>query len=324
MSQWDTFLSLPRPASKGCFAVEPGTHVFRVARSFESYPTVLIELAEAGASTVPRRLANLTYTPPRTIEISGRDGKQRQARCAILECQTHDQEIGKYFFRVMSALLAENSGATSSVGFEAALDSLVTLFRALQHSGIRTAQGLWAELAIILWSSDAKNTLSSWHSAPTALHDFTSGDARLEVKSTMKHLREHSFLLEQLTSHQSSTLIASVMLTEHSDGLSVFDLVDQIGLRVGDEAAARLQAIVGTSLGYAWREAMDLRYSLDAARVSLRIYPASNVPTVPQPIPAEIKDVHFTVDLSGAEWLELGEARALLDQFSRLLPENQH
>lgn len=324
MSQWETFISLPRPSAKGCFVVESGSHKFRVARSFENHPTVLIELADAGTASIPRRLANLSYSPPTSIEISGLDGKRRQGRFAILECQTLDLEVGKYFFKVMSAILVDNYAAASEAGFETALDSLVTLFRALQHAGTRTAQGLWAELAIVLWSADARNTLSSWHSSPTALHDFVSGEACLEVKSTTKDLREHTFLLEQLTSHQDSTLVASVMLTETGAGSSVFDLVELIGPRVGEEAVARLQSIVGACLGNAWREASELRYSVEAARHSLRIYHAHDVPIVPQPIPAEIRDVRFTADLSAASSLSLTKARALKPQFSQLLPENDH
>ncbi len=321
MSLFDRFLSLPRPSAPGFYTVEHGAQRFRVGRSYDNHPAVLIEFADARGLSVPRRLANLAYSPPATLDLASTDGSRQRARLAVLECRSTEPELAAYFFRIASSILLENPIAASEAGFEAALEALVTLFRSLQRPGLRTIQGLWAELAVILWSFDPEAAMSSWHSSPHALHDFSAGGYRLEVKASMKGLREHTFLLDQLaTMLPGATLIASLLLHETGDGRSVFDLVEGISARVAVDSAARLETIVADSLGNGWRDAADLRFSLDGARHALQIYAAEDIPTILQPIPPEVKDVRFTVDVSGTSHLTLAQARARGELFQQILP----
>jgi len=255
------------------------------------------------------------------VDLSSGDGAHHRVNLAVLECRTTDPELGEYFFRMVRAVLLDNPNTTTEQGFESALDALVTLFRALERTGTTTIQGLWAELAIILWSKDPLAALSSWHSSPRALHDFSAGSFRLEVKSSSRRLREHQFALDQLaTLGEGVTLVASLLLDETNDGSSVPDLVKAIATRIGSESAARLETIVADSLGNAWRDAIDIRFSVDGALTSLRLYPAERIPSLPQPIPPEVKDVHFTVDLSGTAPLDLADARGRGQLFEKLLP----
>jgi hypothetical protein len=214
--------------------------------------------------------------------------------------------LTQYFFRVVGALLtgvAPDEGAV-----DVALDAIVNLFRSLQRPAQRTVQGLWGELAMIAWAHDPTTALASWHSSPRALHDFASGDERLEVKSSTTGLREHRFRLEQLT-HGSLIVVASLLLVPVDDGLSIVDLIQKIALRVGDEGSkGRLEVIVGQSLGADWRDANSVRFDDRAAHDSLRLYRADGVPRVEEPLSAHVKDVSFTADLSAAPELERGHA----------------
>jgi hypothetical protein len=323
MKFWETFVSLPRPSAPGAFIVEPGAKRFRVARTFEDHAALLVEFPKDGGSSVPRRLATLSYSPPTLLDLTTSDGRHHTARLAVLECRDPDPLLSSYFLRVVSAVLVDEAIAQDEVAFESALDALATLFRTLQRPGLRPLQGLWAELAIILWAADPIAALTGWHSSPRALYDFSAGSFRLEVKATQRPVREHTFLLDQLGSQSpGATLIASFMLHEAEDGASVFDLVEGIVTRIGGlhGPAARLEAIVAESVGNCWREANDVRFSLSGARLALQMYLASDVPTIPQPLPPAIKEVRYTVDLSTVEALPLARARALGDLFARLLP----
>lgn len=321
MSLWDAFASLPRPSAAGFFAVEHGERRFRVGRSYENHPALLIEFDEPKPLSLARRLVNLSYSPPAAVDIAGNDGIHHRVVLAVLECRTADPDLGEYFFRIARAILLDDPSAATEQGFENALDALVTLFRGLQRTGTRTIQGLWAELAIILWSGEPLAALSSWHSSPRALHDFSAGSFRLEVKSSSRRLREHTFVLDQLAAlGEGATIVASLLLDETDDGSSVFDLLRAIAARTGAEPAARLETIVADSLGNSWRDAIDTRFSVDGALSGLRFYAAEDIPTIPQPLPAAIKDVHFTVDLSGTPFLELEDARSRCDLFAQILP----
>ena len=323
MDRWHVFQALPRPSSPGAYRVEPAAGVCRVARNHDGQPAVLFAFPSGQQASAPRRLAMISYEPPRSLALS-RDGEVLEtARLAILECRTADPQLAAYFFRVVDSVLLDNGRLVDEARFDSALDAVVTLFRALQRPGIRSIQGLWAELAILAWAADPGLALSAWHSSPRALHDFSAGSFRLEVKSTLKSVREHTFLLDQLASMAPGiTIVASLMLAEADDGVGVHELVEQISARAGrgTEATKRLEAIVAESLGQSWREAGDTRFSIEAARRSLLLYQAERVPTIPQPLPPAIKDVRFVADLSNVPPTGLDEARALGPLFGAVLP----
>lgn len=317
----EAFAALPKPSTVGSYAAEPARgQRCRVGRSAEGHPAVLIAFKhEVGSTAI--RLATLDYRPPAEVEVFG--GGAARARLAILECKTTDPQLIGYFFRVVDAVVFRDARTEDEAIFASALDAIVTLFRALQRPGMRTVQGLWTELAIILWSSNPATAASAWHSNIHGLHDFSAGSFRLEVKSTLKDLREHSFMLDQLSSMSPGiTLIASVLLVEESGGTSVMGLVEMIRARIvgATDVERRIEVIVGESLGQSWKEADAIRFDLESARESLRIYAADKVPTIPQPLPVGVKDVRFTADLSDVEWLETSAARGISNLYADLLP----
>lgn len=323
MAMMERFISLPTPGRAASYSVVADTgQRCRVGRSSEGHPAVLISFARETGTSSNRTLATIQYRPPASVEVVAA-GQNRSARLAILECRTTDAELAAYFFRIVDSVLVSDGRTADEAHFEAALDAIVTLFRALQRPAQRSVQGLWAELAIITWSARPEVALASWHSDPHALHDFAAGSFRLEIKSTMKALREHSFLLDQLSSMSpGATLIGSLMLTEDPDGANLGDLLDAIRsrLRQGAESVVRLEVIVAESLGQAWHEARDVRFDAERARKSLRLYAVEDIPTVPQPLPAEVKDVRFVADLSTTPWMDVPDARSRAALFSDVLP----
>lgn len=323
MTAWDRFNALPPPSGPNFYRVEQTSRRWRVGRTAEGFPAILIAFP-AGSVSSPRRLATLTYSPPTSIELLGDDGALETATLAVLECRTVDRDLCQYFLRVVETLFAVPDLFAREDELERTLDALVTLFRGLGKPGFKTVEGLWAELAIILWARDPAFAVSAWHSEPTALHDFGAGASRLEVKSTVRRLREHAFSVDQVTSlRAAATLVASVMLRSADDGASVFEMVEAIKQRLTmtPGLAARLESIVAASLGESWRDAADERFALPAARESLRFFDADSIPTIPQPLPPEIKDIRFVVDLSGVQPLEHATARALGPFFEALVPE---
>ncbi|RKG93272.1 PD-(D/E)XK motif protein [Corallococcus terminator] len=326
MDLWSTYRALPRPSPEAAYTIAHGAGALRLARSSANQPALLI--ATTGSGLTPRRLANLTFSPPLEMIVARADGASEHARFAVLVCTADDAELERYFCRVVGVFFG-NVGdgsitAPSAEEVERTLDGITTLFSALNRAPRQSVQGLWAELAIIAWARVPEAAISAWHSEPTELHDFAIGSHRLEIKSTLTKLREHHFQLDQLsTAITGETVIASLILQQTPHGVSVFDLVEQIGIRVGDEATARLETIIADSLGRDWpgADADDVRFDLNATRQTLKLYRAVDVPTVPQPLPAGIKRVQFVADLSNAHELPLDQARALAPLYADLLPE---
>ncbi len=326
MDLWSTYRALPAPSSGASYTVAHGSGALRLARSSANQPALLI--AATGEGMAPRRLANLTFEPPREMLVDRTDGSSLFARYALLVCTSADVELERYFCRVIGAFFGnvgdDTVTAPSAQEVERTLDRITALFSALSRAPKQSVQGLWAELAFIAWARDPEVAISAWHSDPTDLHDFSLGSYRCEVKSSLSKLREHHFRLDQLNAATSGeTIIASILLQQASDGLGVFDLAGQIGARVGSGATARLETIIGRCLGLDWREADadDLRFDPGAARQTLRLYRAGDVPSVHQPLPTGIKRVQFVADLSSVIELPFHQVRALGPLYADLLPE---
>lgn len=327
MDYWTLFQALPRPSAAAAYTIDNSMSSVRIARSYANRPALIMVMSDEGHSLTPRRLANLTFTPPTEMLVARTDGTVEHSRFAVLECVADDPELGRYFCRVLSAFFAEGDVAASEASLaaelERLLDGIAALFRSLRRPGKTTVQGLWAELAIILWASTPERAISAWHSEATQLHDFGVGAFRLEVKSTEKKLREHFFRLDQLSSATAgATIIASLMLQRSSHGPSVFELVNDISAQVGHEAARRLETIVADSLGEAWRDADtdDLRFDLAATKATLRCYRVEDIPQVPQPLPVGVKSVSFSADLSASPDVPLADVRVLAPFYAELLP----
>jgi hypothetical protein len=322
-SGYADYLRLPRPANPGEYALAASPHWYRAAKTQEGYPAVAAAFAIRSTAPTARRFELVTYHPPRPLRIVGDRGESTQ-EIAILECRTTDPSLIEYFYRLTLTFLEQEEASQSESSFEKALDSLAELFSALRKPGFRAVQGLWAELAAIAWARDPSTALTSWHSRPRALHDFASGDSRLEVKSTLKKMREHDFRLEQISTQQGgTTLVASIMLQERDDGASVFDLAEVIrsSASLAPDSSVRLEAVIAVSLGSAWRDADDVRFDFVAARRSLKLYRALEIPSVTQPLRPEVKDVRFTSDLSAVPELPLEEASTLSPLFRAVLPD---
>jgi hypothetical protein len=326
MDLWTTYRALPRPSSEAAYTIAHGAGALRIARSHANQPALLIATTNSGLT--PRRLANIMFAPPLEMVVAHADGRSEHAHFAVLVCTADDAELDRYFCRVVSSFFGDVGDASvappSAEEVERTLDGITALFSALSRAPKQSVQGLWAELAIVSWAHSPEVAISAWHSEPTDLHDFALGAHRLEVKSSLSKLREHHFRLDQLgAATTGETVIASLMLQQTSHGMSVFELADHIGERVGDEALARLETIVAESLGRDWREvdADDVRFDLELTKQTLRLFRAGDVPSVPQPLPVGIKRVQFVADLSNARELQLDHARAIAPVYSDILPK---
>jgi hypothetical protein len=294
------FRKLKAPSQEGAFRL--GARIgpsFRVAMSHEGHLTFAIEVLRTGDSS-PRHFENLRYDPPRELSVEGDDGARRE-QLATLVCRAREEALQIAFVRIATTILGGTEHALSEKELEARLDEFVSLFRALNRPATETIQGVWGELAVILWSQDPATAIVAWHSNPRALHDFAAGDDGLEVKTCGTGLREHEIRLDQLLERKGGrTCLASIVVAEADDGLTIGDLRDAIAERVAcaPELLRRLEAIITRSLGITWREAATRRFDADRARKGLRFYAASDVPSVARNIPPAVSDVRFRVDLS--------------------------
>lgn len=96
--------------------------------------------------------------------------------------------------------------------------------------------GLWGELLLISIANDTAAFVEAWHSEPNSTYDFMFGEGKyLEVKTTKRPFRVHTFSMGQaLSLPPSDLLVASLMIREGSNGTSVNDLRREILVNLTD------------------------------------------------------------------------------------------
>src|SRR5690349_8277166 len=98
MSRWDVFSQLPPPQNRRGFTVAAGTERIRTAKGHPSSAAFLINFDHSASST-PRRLMHLSYSPAAPVELTSLDGERRLEQLAILECHSADLDLQRYFFQ---------------------------------------------------------------------------------------------------------------------------------------------------------------------------------------------------------------------------------
>lgn len=295
-------LAVPSAGSLTARPLGFGDGRYRVARQGDGAPALLVLIEDVNDPPRGEQLANLSYLPRARLRVESAEGDTGEAMYSVLTCRSPDPELRHYFFRVVAALLDELGPAPSVVAIDAGLERLLELFRALERLGKRSVQGLWAELLLIKLSPDPAFAVAAWHAEPEAVHDFASGSDRVEVKSTLRPIRQHHFRLEQLGQPPGGRLlVASLMLARSEGGLTVSELVQQVLALLPDttEHRSRLEAVVAASLGSDWRLVLGVGFDESGARASLRFFESTAVPSVDPNTPLGVSEVRFLVDLSG-------------------------
>lgn len=299
-----TFRSLKTPESEddirsfSAAGVDGTSH--RVAKNFAGCPVLLIKTSSS-TSTPVIRLENLTVEHQVTCKINSQEDSVENGVFTVISCTEADDEVIKYFFRVVDPVLRELGPTPTAAQVAHAISHLVELFRSLAQPAMKSVSGLWAELFLIRSSKNPKSLLRIWHASPTEKYDFSSGDQRIEVKSTSKRTRIHHFSLEQLIPPEGCrVIIASVFVERNGGGTSLGDMVEEILLTLNDEPdlQERLNRVIATTLGDTLREGYTIRFDYELATESLQFFNTSDVPKITEQLPQSISDVHFVSDMN--------------------------
>lgn len=319
----ELFGKLSEPNEEDAFSAMslPNRQALRLAKDSQERPALLVPVDRSGGSGTPIELRNLRFDPSLACKIQNKDGGTDVRTLAAIRCFTNDSELKLHFLRVLDVLIRDIGQHPSESDLKSLVDGFVELFQSLERPTGRTIQGLWCELFVIANAKDVSAAISSWHSNPRDLFDFSREGAALEVKSSLTGVRQHNFRLEQLINGTNmSTLIASVLLSKDDRGESVADLWDSISNSSSCESTQREKVlrVIAASLGRDWRHAYRMRFDSRSAKDTLRLYKAIDVPKVPLPIPDVVSEVRFRVDLSDIEPVRIDHMRAMDSLFGDL------
>lgn len=222
----------------------------------------------------------------------------------IITLKADSEYLQEYFIKVVNILLLNIPYEPIISELKLEIDKLIVLFSKFTKLPLKTVQGLWAELLIIEQSNNPAYLIKSWHNSISDKYDFNDGFDKVEVKSTTKSRRIHTFSREQLTPNPGSRLlIASILVFETGTGKNIFNLVESIESKIQEENLAfRLNELIAMTIGKDFEKAFDIYFDYQFAVDSIRFYNSSDIPTIIEKcIPSNIMNLRFDCDLTEIE-----------------------
>lgn len=310
MALQSLYASLRAPSTSERLTFEvasaPGQPDVRVGRSATA-ASLLFRAEGERLSRPPVMLRHLSVIFDARCRIVEADGRAGDETLHAVICDGSEPDLVRYFFYAFDGLLPTLAGRSDAGAISALIDVVIELFRAAHQAPTRSVQGLWGELLLIADASSPDEVLGCWHADPRDRFDFAAGAQRVEVKTALKR-RRHRFSLEQLEAPELTVTVASIVTESSSAGLTVADLVGEIGARCRQPRSVEtLYTMVGRSLGSDWDAVAAVRLDRELARRELRFFEATAIPRVRE-VDAEVSDVHFTADLSTSAGLDVGWA----------------
>lgn len=199
-----------------------------------------------------------------------------------------------YLAGILLASLPERPSQPQLATF---LDDFLGLFAPRNIAGRDDVLGLWGELWVMTQAPIADAMMRGWHLSTVDKFDFSFEQLRLEVKTTERSSRVHTFTLEQIESQTKPTWIASVQVLPDPAGASVTDLIAQLISTVSRDLHSDLARKCLATLSGDIEAAADYRFAPSGIH-PLAIVDARSVPRVLVPPGAPISSVRFSVDIS--------------------------
>jgi hypothetical protein len=234
-------------------------------------------------------------------QLINNKGKVEEGIYTIISLKSDSVYLQEYFLKIVLVLITNIPEKPLLKELKIEIEKLINLFTKFSKPALKTIQGLWAELLIIEQSKNPDYLIKSWHNSSSDKYDFNDGCDKIEVKSTTKSRRIHSFSLEQLIPNSKSKLIVSSILTiETGTGTSVFNLVETIESKLKDRSLIyRINEMVATTLGKDFEKAFEIFFDYKFSVDSIQHYESVDIPKFNiSNIPSNILNVRFDCDLT--------------------------
>lgn len=264
-------------------------------------PMFFILCEDGNQSAIDSDLELIRVEFSRKCELVTEANKTIEGYYTIISLKSNSLEIQGYFLEIVYLLLSSLPEKIRLKDLKVEIAKLVSLFSRLTEPPKKTIQGLWAELLVIEQSSNPLYLINSWHISPSDKFDFNDGTDKLEIKSTLKNRRVHSFSNDQLNPNiNSRLLVASVLVIQSGSGKNVFDLSTLIEARVDDpKSLFKMKENIASTLGKDFERAQGIFYDYSFSKDHLAFYPADSLPSIsPIHVPYQISNIHFDCDLT--------------------------
>lgn len=280
----------------------------RIGCSNEGYPMLFIE-CEDNEKVSDIKLSIFRSLFNRKCTLSDVENKSIIDKVfTIIQMNSEDQDLIKYFFQVMSIVIQKLSVRPKVCLLREEISKVIEIFTMQQGFSKEVVRGLWAELLVIERSSNPEYLIKAWHEEPEDRYDFNDSNDKIEVKSTFGDNRTHVFSLEQLHPNDSANLIiASVLVNSSGIGKTIFDLADLISSKISStECNLKLMEMILTTIGPHISECANMHFDYNYATDTLKFYDSRIIPSIKkEDVPAAVSAVHFRTDMTDVPSIDI-------------------
>ncbi|MBW6481739.1 MAG: PD-(D/E)XK motif protein [Vicingaceae bacterium] len=306
----------PKNGDSFAIASLPSIKNHKIGISQNGQPMFFIKCDNSTSSkSLDSNLEFISVQFNRQCQLINKKMKIEEDIYTIISLKTDSDYLQEYFLKIVFVLVNKIPEKPLLKDLKIEIEKLINLFTKFSKPPLKTIQGLWAELLVIEQSKHPDYLIQSWHNSAYDKYDFNDGIDKVEVKSTAKSRRIHSFSLEQLTPNTNSKLIVtSIFSIETGTGTNIFDLIDRIEAKINDKNLSfRVNEMVGLTLGKDFEKSLDVFFDYQFAIDSIKHYNSDDIPIISDiHIPSNIMNVRFDCDLTDVKTVSKRKSKSKL------------
>lgn len=216
----------------------------------------------------------------------------------LMTCLSRSEEEHLAFIRLTESFAGSFGEQRQDVA--SLFSCLVSLFAS--ENSVRSEKelrGFYAELFTIKFFHEQGVDLSEfWQKRDRLKFDFSiSARKRIEVKSTLGENRTHHFKHEQLIADICEIYVISYLLREDDQGLSLWDLINDIR-HIAHNSFATLLYIERFLKGIPQETLEHVKFDQEYTRQHLKIYNVLDIPKFDSPQPDGVSQTEYDSTLS--------------------------
>ena len=228
----------------------------------------------------------------------------------IISANKNDTQSNEQFDIVYDYVFNKIEKPISATELSALILSLEEYFRTTPDANLFNLQvGVFGELLTIkyLYDSNYSEIIEKYHNNFYSKHDVEINSfCRIEIKTTISERRIHNFKHNQIYRTDTDVFVASVMLEQAKEGLSLYDLFQQIlTLYSSPDSIFSLRKLMKRC--NVDEEHVGPTFSLEKALNDLKIYAAAQLPKLELTPPKGVSAISYDVDCSMADDIEITE-----------------
>lgn len=280
-----------------------GAHGLWLSLDAQGQPYLLFEMAEDdGQPDLKLKAVEVRFACPCDIQLQ--DGSALSGTFTLVSLANDDPDIIRVFLRLLEEAFLAPGADHSAAAVRDQILSIADLFARLSDD-LKDVVGLWGELHIIRTAQDVNAAARAWSSSTRARYDFMTDRLALEVKTTLKSVRQHRFSLEQLRANADfQVYIVSILLTELPGGEAAYELIDEIYAALDDPQDRARFFRQCLRKGGADIYGSELRLSTLPGGASIALFDAGTLPVPAVEGGDPISNVRFDLQLQEREMLE--------------------